>query len=462
MDIQQLQYIIDSTAPLFVSISIITMIFSFFIRKIKRIPKQHNEQLKESLPEDAHGIIFGKKGKNVIYSPTENEGSVGVFSASGTGKTSAVGIPTLRSWSGTSFTIDISGDICKNCPTMKNKLIYEPENPATLPYNIFGAIDELNTIEDKNEALEQLAFLLIPDKAQNDNAKFFDDNGRKILTASLIAFYQKGMDFIEICEKIVSSNYLELFKDIDESQNSDAVLYINSFEGASEQNTAGCKQACDDAIKLFATNGKIKKSIHRPKNGEDFIQPDFIENHNIFVIVDDPKLTLYSPLLNIITSQMMQYISNRKVEEKSKNILLFLDEYASLKIEASTILEALRKYRKRRCRVMIMTQNLADLNLLYGEETTRALMSNLRFKVLLGGLAETDSQKYFAELIGYRDTKKRSTSKSASSITKTESDEKEYVIAPADLDRQGKDTVILIHPENEGYMLLEKNYYFKK
>lgn len=462
MDIEQLQYIIDTTAPLIVSISIIFVIFSFFIRKIKRIPKQHNEQLKESLPEDAHGIIFGKKGKNVIYSPTENEGSVGVFSASGTGKTSAVGIPTLRSWSGTSFTIDISGDICKNCPTMKNKLIYEPENPATLPYNIFGAIDELDTTEDKNEALEQLAFLLMPDKAQNDNAKFFDDNGRKILTASLIAFYNKGMDFIKICEKIVSSNYLELFKNIDESQNQDAVLYINSFEGASEQNTAGCKQACDDAIKLFATNGKIKKSIRRPKNGEDFIQPDFIENHNIFIIVDDPKLTLCSPLLNIITSQMMQYISNRKVDEKSENILLFLDEYASLKIEASTILEALRKYRKRRCRVMIMTQNLADLNLLYGEETTRALMSNLRFKVLLGGLAETDSQKYFAELIGYKDTKKRSTSKSASSITKTESDEKEYVIAPADLDRQGKDTVILIHPENEGYMLLEKNYYFKK
>ena len=462
MDIQQLSLLLNYLAPIIVVSSFFIIIPSYLIKKRKHTHKDNYEELKETKPELAHGIIFGKKGKNVIFSPAENEGSVGVFSASGTGKTSAVGIPTLRSWSGTSFTIDISGDICNNCPNISNKLIFKPESKDTLPYNIFGAIDKLETKGDKNEALEQLAFLLIPDKAQNDNAKFFEDNGRKILTASLIAFYNEGMDFVEICEKIVSSGYQDLFRAIDETKNNNAILYINSFEGASEQNTAGCKQTCDDALKLFATNEKVKSSLHRPKAGESAIQPNLIEDHNIFINVDDPKLTLYSPLLNIITSQMMQYISNRKINEHSKNILLFLDEYASLNIDANTILEALRKYRKRKCRVMMMTQNLADLDLLYGTETTRALMSNLRFKVLLGGLSETESQKYFAELIGYQKATKKSTSKSANTTTKTESEEKEYIIAPADLDRQGKDVVILIHPENGGYMLLKKNYYFQQ
>ena len=138
-----------------------------------------------------------------------------------------------------------------------------------------------------------------------------------------------------------------------------------------------------------------------------------------------------------------------------------MDEYASLKLNATTILEALRKYRKRKCRVMLLTQNLADLDILYGKETTRALMANLRFKVLLGGLGETESQKYFADLIGYKETKKYSKSTSHSQVTHTESETKEYIIAPADLDRQGKDTVILIYPENDGYILLKKNYYFK-
>lgn len=72
-------------------------------------------------------------------------------------------------------------------------------------------IDRLNSIEDKNEALEQFAFLLMPDSnTMSDTSRFFQTEGRKILTASLIAFYHQQLDFIEICEKIVFSSWKEL------------------------------------------------------------------------------------------------------------------------------------------------------------------------------------------------------------------------------------------------------------
>ena len=443
-------------------IFIIVFVFSIVIEK-KSNQKTKVKELKEDAPNEVNGIVFGKKKKKLIYSPSEAEGSVGVFSASGTGKTAAIGIPTLRSWSGTSFVIDISGDICKNCSEIKNKLIFDPENPDTIPYNIFGMIDNLPKKEDRHEALEQLAYLLMPEMpGMNDNARFFLINGRKILTASLIAFYDSDMDFIPICEKIIKHSWQTLFRDIDATKNTDAILYINSFEGASEVNTAGCKQSCDDAVKLFATNAKIKNAIHRPKEYREAIEPRKIEEHSIFLIIEDPKLNLYAPLINIITSQMMQYISNRIVSQHSHNILLFLDEYASLHIDAITVLEALRKYRKRKCRIMILTQNLADLDILYGRDITRAILANLRFKVLLGGLGEPDSQTYFSNLIGFKDIKKKSTSRNAKSITTTISTEKEYIISPADLDRQGRDTVILICPDEPGFFLLKKNYYFKQ
>lgn len=449
------------TVPV-VIIAVLMLAFTLFDKMRRQNHKKILKELKKASADKAHGVLFGKLGRKIIFSPTGSEGSIAVFAASGTGKTSAIGIPTLRSWTGTSFTIDISGDICKNCPDMPNKIIYEPEDPDTTPYNIFGAIDDLKTTEDKNEALEQLAFLLIPEVPNmNENARYFLTNGRKILTASLIAFYGTGMDFIPICKKVAGSSYPNLFQAIDETKNEDAITYINSFEGVSAQNISGCKQSCDDAIKLFATNGKIKKSVRRPTESEKSIEGKMIEKYNIFVIIGDPKIELYSPLLNIITSLQMQYISNRKVTDESENILLFLDEYASLKIDAGTILEALRKYRKRLCRVMIMTQNLADLDILYGHDTTKALMANFRFKVLLGGLGEPESQKYFAELIGYKNAIKKSTSKSSTRTTQTKSESKEYIIEPADLDKQGPDTVILIHPDNEGYILLKKNFYYK-
>jgi len=62
------------------------------------------------------------------------------------------------------------------------------------------------------------------------------------------------------------------------------------------------------------------------------------------------------------------------------------------------ILEATQKYRKRLCRLMILTQNLADLIILYGREVTRGLIGNFDYKVLLGGIGDLET---FSKLIGY-------------------------------------------------------------
>lgn len=461
---------LNECVPKMVVVAIVFVIAILCLEWYRGWKNRQLKELKKGSRKKAHGIIFGKQGIRLVYSPEDKEGHVGVFSASGTGKTASIGIPTLRAWKGTSYTIDISGDICKNCPDMPHKLVYAPEKPDTAPYNIFAPIDDLDEIEDKYEALEQLAFLLMPEELNmNDNARFFLVNGRKILTASLIAFYSKGMDFIEIAERIVGSSWQELFRDIDNTENIDAMRYINGFEGANEANTAGCKQSCDDALKLFATNGKIKRSIRRPKKGEQAVEPKKIEHNNIFVVVSEDKLSLYAPLMNILTSQLMNYIGTREVQKSSQSsqssptILLFLDEYGSLKLDKELILDAVRRFRKRRCRIMVLMQNTVDLNLLYGADATRAILSNLKYKVLLGGLGEPESQKYFASLIGYKNSTKHSTSSNAKQTTHTESEAKEWVIEPAELDRQGKDTVILIAAdEPDGHLKLKKNYYFKR
>ena len=425
--------------------------------------KRKHAAVKFASAARAHGVIFGRKGGRLAYSPEDAEGHVGVFSASGTGKTSAVGIPTLRSWQGTSFVVDISGDICRNCPTMPHKIIFEPDNSSTIPYNIFSTIDALKSSEDKHESLEQLAYLIMPEPPQiTENARFFLINGRKILTSALIAFYDQGMDFIPICEEIVSSSWRDLFRAIDATENQTAQMYINSFQGASEQNTSGCKQSCDDAIKLFATNGHIRRSVHRPMSAENAVEPRKIEENNIFIAVTEDKLALYSPLLNIITSQFMQYIGTRQISENSPTILLFLDEFGSLKIDSELVLDAVRRFRKRRCRIMLLTQNTVDLDLIYGKNASRAILANLRYKALLGGLGEPGSQKYFAELIGYTINQRKSTTSSNNGSSYTKADSREWLIEPADLDRQGQNTLLLLSSDfAHGYIKLKKNFYFK-
>ena len=62
----------------------------------------------------ARGVLLGQKYGLLAYSPERDEGHIIVMGPSGTGKTIALLIPTLRSWQGTALVVDISGDISAN------------------------------------------------------------------------------------------------------------------------------------------------------------------------------------------------------------------------------------------------------------------------------------------------------------------------------------------------------------
>lgn len=437
-------------------------LFIFIKNQISKNNQNNNNSLKTAKKKEVEGIVFGKVKKDVVaYSPTQDEGHLSVFGGSGSGKTSALLIPTLRVWKGNAFVIDISGDIIKNVPS-ENALVYDVEDKKTTPFNIFGAIDKMEDEDDKNEALEKLAFLLMPDNVNaNANAKFFTDEGRKILTASLICYYKQGLDFIQIAEKIVRNSWKDLFSDIDKSGNMKAIQYINSFVGANEANTAGCKQSADGAMKLFATNERIKKGIRRPVGFEECFTPATLEEKSAFVKIEDAKLDLYSPILHIITAQTLEFLSARE-NKKGPKILLCLDEFASLgKME---ILGALRKLRKKNVRIMVITQSLSDLELIYGHNETKSMMNNFSYQVILQA-NDTDTQKYFAELIGQVERERQSTTErggggllSNPDVSITRSSSKEFIIEPSSLRRLG-DNLIVLHPN--GYDVLEKNFYFK-
>lgn len=403
---------------------------------------------------DAHGIIFGIKNKFKLYSPENEEGHVLVVGGSGLGKTSALLIPTLNSWHGTSFTIDISGDICKNV-NMPNKLVFEPEYENTIPYDIFAPIDEIDSPTGKNEALEELAILLMPLAPKADEVtRYYTLEGRKILTASLIAFYHTHMDFCDICKKIIENSYQNLFNAIDATENQSAINFINSFLGASPQNTAGAKQACDMAIKLFATNHNVYNSVRRPVAKENYFAPQKIEQHNVFVIIKDQKLELYEPLLRILTAQCLNCFSGRSLD-KHNPILFSLDEFSSL--GGIDITTALRKYRKRHIRVMVLTQSIADIDLLYGKDQRTAMIDNFKFIEILSA-RDPDTQDYFARMIGKKKVDHISTTRTRFDTSTTHSENLEYIIEPEKLANLGNE-VILIHPT--GYELMKKNFYFE-
>lgn len=327
----------------------------------------------------ARGVLLGKKYGLLAYSPEQNEGHIIVMGPSGTGKTSALLIPTLRSWQGTALVVDISGDISANVDT-PNKIIFDPTAANCVPYDVFASIDTAPDDSERQERLEQLAYLLLPDKANDSEAGiFFAKNGRKMITAALICYYGMGWGFVEICEHFLGHDWRGLLNDIAKQKNIIANMYISSFVGASEQNTAGCKQAADDALKLFAINDKIKNALRKAASYEPSISPATLENNSVYIYIPDEKLKIYGDLLRIITAQSM-----------------------------------------------------ADLDMIYGKDERKAMLGNFKFTVLLG-CKDTETQEYFSKMIG----DKRSPLETDSSA------KPQPIIKPADLAHLEQDLFVI-------------------
>ena len=424
---------------------VILLLLVYLRGQVNHLPNPFSKKnLAYRQPAQARGILFGKKLSLLAYSPEQDEGHILVMGPSGTGKTSALLIPTLRSWQGTALVVDISGDISANVNT-PNKIVFDPTAENCIPYDVFAAINAVTDETERQERLEQLAYLLLPDKANDSEAGiFFCKNGRKMITAALICYYGMGWGFVQICEFFLGHDWRGLLNDIVKQQNPIANMFISSFVGASEQNTAGCKQAADDALKLFAANEKIKNALRKSASYEQSISPATLETNSVYIYIPDEKLKIYGDLLRIITAQSMEYFSSRPPEHK--NMILFcLDEFASFgKLQ---ITEALRKLRKRHIRIMVLTQSLADLDMIYGKDERKAMLGNFKFTVLLG-CKDTETQEYFSKMIG----EKRS-------LLATDPNQKSQpIIKPADLAHLEQDLFVIC---DDGAIRLRKNFYFK-
>ncbi len=415
--------------------------------------------LKEKSPK---GFIFGKKGKSKVYLKNTEEGHITVFGGSGKGKTSALLIPSLRAWNSPFFVIDISGDISKNVEIEKEKkIILEPENPlSSATYNVFYFADKADGEDEKREEIEELVMLIIEiPKNANDTQMYFLSTARKILLASMLAFYDIGMDFPEICRAVYFNSITELVSMIDASGNKLALGYIKPLLDENEKNVSGAKNTLNGKIKLFADNSNMEKILTRDDRGfsGSSFNPTMLNEKRVFLKVSDEKQEFYNPFINIVIAQILSYIGSRKYEPGiDERILIAIDEFAS--IGYLNVLSPFRKFRKNGANLCILTQSLADIDLVYSEKERKVILDNSNYIVVLSA-TDNSTREYFSSLIGKVNVEKKSTSSGKGGTSTSRSMQREYAIEP-EYWKNLKENIVVIHPN--GYLKLKKNFYFNE
>lgn len=375
------------------------------------------------------GLCFGKHGLKYTYSPAEREGHVAVISKSGGGKTRSVLIPTLRAWiaenhrrprhelltrisgrrrqrpAGTAgFFIDISGDIISAINSSDPSVrIFEPLDPKTLIYDVFGGIRKLPNRIAEVDALISLSYLLIPEDASQDASVYYERTGRQLLQATLISFYFEGMDFLEICRAVASCTASSLLEKLVQLKTPEAIPYFIKYDDLTPQQMSNIYDAVHDALEPFS-NPAVAHAFDISRTDAEILTAASVEHYNIFFVIPDNKMQQYSAVVRVVTEQVLDHIAGRPLYS-GKRILLALDEFGSFgKLD---ILSAAEKYRKRRCRIMILFQDINRIDMNYSHAEREALFANVEYVLCLGTSA-AETQLFLADRVGRRYLKKKS------------------------------------------------------
>lgn len=408
-------------------ILIITMVVVAIIRlSWQLIITLYRSRLHLAKLDDAEGVILGKYGRLRLFSPTKAESHIAVLGSSGSGKTTCIGIPTLRRWRGNFFAIDISGDITDALISTVPAIIYSPletHRLATTCYDPFFEIDKIDNKNDRDIALCNIAHYLIRETpGKHDAGAWYDARGRDILKAALLAFYDNGDDFGTIAKKVVNNDYTTLFQMIDDCANPDASAYLNKFQELRPQDIGGCFESAMSALLPFA-NPMLDSWIGRSsETSRPSFGPSTLEEYNIIFKLPDHLREQFAPLMELIVNQLFAYFSARDLTAKKK-ILFFLDEFASF--PNIDIAPALQKFRKRGVRIMLLFQSLAQLDRNYGQSTRQEIMDNVGITAICK-LENVETQEYFSRKAGSKVISKVSRSSSGATTTTTDRDRAIY------------------------------------
>lgn len=362
----------------------------------KAIKPKATKEIKEIAPS---GVIFGKEGINFINKPEDKDGHILVIGGVGSGKSSCIAIPSLMSWKERVFVIDIKGELLEKTRAKRNLVkVFNPSDPLACGYDPFYVLAQSDNL---GQDMKQIVMAIIP-LSPNVKDPFWISAAQNYLTGSLIYFYKRGKSFIESITEVQKTPPTKLVKEISESNNELAKLYTNQFVDLDVKTLSGVFTELSNKIMLFATDEQLKRALSQ----SEVITPEHIEKgFDIYICLEESKLEQWNCLFTLMVNQFLKHFEKRP-DMNATPVLFLLDEFARLgKIEAIT--NGLATLRSKKITIMILTQSLAQLDVIYGKENRQVIADNCQYKAILNA-TDADTQEYFSKLVGTYEKEKTS------------------------------------------------------
>lgn len=343
-------------------------------------------------------FFFGKSGLNYIGRREEDEGHILCLGGPGTGKSSCAAIPTLYTWDGPLYAIDIKGELSANAPYRHNNYVIDPFDEETFGYDPFEILKSYPE-EEVVHGIQDIVYAIIPDDGKdNGNEKYWQDNARSYLSGIYLWGFRSGKTFTELNEIICGQDARETMEEIQKSCSMNHImtvmLYLGGFIKMHDKTLDCIVSTAKAAVELFAVDGTLKNTINRKKK---VIPRMLLEGARIFLKIPEEMIEPWRPYLNMVTQQFLRECS-RFPDGGGQRVLLLIDEFARLG-RVKGIENSMATLRSKGCTVCLLTQSISQIDAIYGEQVRRVIVDNAAYNLIFG-VNDTAGQEEIAKMIG--------------------------------------------------------------
>ena len=173
---------------------------------------------------------------------------------------------------------------------------------------------------------------------------------------------------------------------------------------------------------------------------DDMICPSTLESgFDVYLKIRQENLAVYAPIISLITDSFFSYFKTRpdvSDGHRMHPILMLIDEApVVLKyLSADSLVDALATLRSKKITTFLVNQSRAALISRFGVYGATMIMDTCRYISIMSA-TDPESARYFAEMIGKKQTLKTSGQSSVES--------EDYIIRPEQLSNLGDNVIVM-------------------
>ncbi len=308
------------------------------------------------------------------------------------------------------FLVDIKGELYESLLKIKGGKyravddypiqVVQPSNRESYGWDVFYRMRMPGaTTTDKLKAVTDIADGLIEETGDNP---YFSDNAKKILTGVLFFYEGKGLEFIQIIQKLTRSNLGELLKEIVEEAELDGngiVLdSLKSFVGKEDNESI---QDVDATLKKNLSVFSYPDIIYCFKDNPHRTSPAALNDgvSNIDLAIEESMLLTYKTVFRLLCIQMLRHAEADFKAKDARRTAIIIDEAARVgKVEGLD--GAMATLRSRHCSLILFFQDMAQFRDIYKKEKADSILNICELKAFLSGAGDKSTTDFIANMAG--------------------------------------------------------------